>query len=978
MATSSDPRAEARDAVEQAFDTLQQLAVSVNYQLREKQQDMFGWLGKLEMTDWAQLGEEDARKLLSEVKRETEAATQGIDLELHEDSNDGAKEGEAASSGRRRNSSRLLSRSSSAALKEEMLKEEYKAKLEGWIQKTRGELRTATAKKLAQQSPIPVDDLHDDGGRGSDFPEVDEVLQEHYDERDANLNALLLASRDVRGWSNQQNDTTKHGNMLIGAILEKAFERCNLAAAKSILEDPALGGKEAWKFGALDIPGDADKDIRSNRQSFLHLTFSYPTKKIVDVQRQTEIVQYLATFKVNSQSSVAKYLDLKDRFGRSALILAIDHPDEVLMRPVFDLLLDSKADPLVADNNGRTALHFACFWKHVSSAKRLIERFADLNAVDEDGHTPLAVAAIRGSVPVAFLLLQNGARTDIEDNDGLLCLSHSLMDHGQKPEAEQKRIMSISPVAEQKRKMSFPMLHLETLTATGASSGDPKETEEDKRRRRAKQKYDEIRSRLRQCYAGKHPKNLPQLQERPDHHDRREKISLAFVNNGASIEAAIQDDSELYEGSVMQHYLRLEVDLKCAYFNPKDDFANDKFRDALIQQAIDVQFQDEVLPSALKDLCIWMVTLLLMFLWATIAAGELEPRAYYVDQSLDAVFNDNWDDPINMKEFADVGNADELWAWIKGPFLDSVYREEADFVGNDGTVAKSSSFGNTLVGSARIRTIQVATETCADSDAAGFTCFTGQVSGNSAAIPDGMAEALPWIEHRSTESHVPDIHGLFASYPDGGLTFVLPRGGNATQTEAMKKQTAERLEAMESSGLFINLNARAFIAEFTMYNADVRVFTPSYFLIEMPREGFYQPTFRYSNFCRISYVSAGDFKRMGLSIVVVILLLRYLHGELSQMSETWEEPAKENSLFFDDTIAKERKARKKLYRTITGDDPDRADNPDNPDSGNRPVLAEVLLPDTFDAEDGSWQYVVLDKCRKCLHIVIRPYFYEGE
>eukprot|EP00947_MAST-08B_sp_MAST-8B-sp1_P003985 g3985.t1 len=192
----------------------------------------------------------------------------------------------------------------------------------------------------------------------------------------------------------------------------------------------------------------------------------------------------------------------------------------------------------------------------------------------------------------------------------------------------------------------------------------------------------------------------------------------------------------------------------------------------------------------------------------------------------------------------------------------------------------------------------------------------------------------------------------------------------------MKKQTAERLEAMESSGLFINLNARAFIAEFTMYNADVRVFTPSYFLVEMPREGFYQPSFRYSNFCRISYVSAGDFKRMGLSIVVVILLLRYLHGELSQMSETWEEPAKENSLFFDDTIAKERKARKKLYRTITGDDPDRADNPDNPDSGNRPVLAEVLLPDTFDAKDGSWQYVVLDKCRKCLHIVIRPYFYE--
>jgi ankyrin repeat protein len=49
----------------------------------------------------------------------------------------------------------------------------------------------------------------------------------------------------------------------------------------------------------------------------------------------------------------------------------------------------------------------------------LIEQKADVNAVNNEGRTPLMIAVVRGTLPSAMLLWRNGADLYLKDNDGV-------------------------------------------------------------------------------------------------------------------------------------------------------------------------------------------------------------------------------------------------------------------------------------------------------------------------------------------------------------------------------------------------------------------------------------------------------------------------------------------------------------------------------------------------------------------------------
>ena len=80
-------------------------------------------------------------------------------------------------------------------------------------------------------------------------------------------------------------------------------------------------------------------------------------------------------------------------------------------------LLDAGADPNASDWLGKTALHFAAEKGDLEAAQLLIERGADINAVEaEYRSTPLAEAAGSGQIGMARLLLENGADPHIPDD----------------------------------------------------------------------------------------------------------------------------------------------------------------------------------------------------------------------------------------------------------------------------------------------------------------------------------------------------------------------------------------------------------------------------------------------------------------------------------------------------------------------------------------------------------------------------------
>lgn len=66
------------------------------------------------------------------------------------------------------------------------------------------------------------------------------------------------------------------------------------------------------------------------------------------------------------------------------------------------------------DQNGWTALHAAAMKGRVESVKELVEYGAELEAVDDAGHTPLHCALEAGHTEVALLLVGCGARTGLK------------------------------------------------------------------------------------------------------------------------------------------------------------------------------------------------------------------------------------------------------------------------------------------------------------------------------------------------------------------------------------------------------------------------------------------------------------------------------------------------------------------------------------------------------------------------------------
>jgi ankyrin repeat protein len=85
------------------------------------------------------------------------------------------------------------------------------------------------------------------------------------------------------------------------------------------------------------------------------------------------------------------------------------------------LLVESGADLGAKDSHGFTPLHFAAQEYLPEIARILVGRGADPNAVDEDGNSALhrAISSARGRDDIARLLLENGARDDLPNHEGV-------------------------------------------------------------------------------------------------------------------------------------------------------------------------------------------------------------------------------------------------------------------------------------------------------------------------------------------------------------------------------------------------------------------------------------------------------------------------------------------------------------------------------------------------------------------------------
>ena len=88
----------------------------------------------------------------------------------------------------------------------------------------------------------------------------------------------------------------------------------------------------------------------------------------------------------------------------------------------INFLLNKGADVNLQDRNGQSALHFAsldiCYW--------LIQNLADVNMCDNHNCTPLMLASRNSDFKKVVMLIENGAKVDLQDVDGNTALHHAV------------------------------------------------------------------------------------------------------------------------------------------------------------------------------------------------------------------------------------------------------------------------------------------------------------------------------------------------------------------------------------------------------------------------------------------------------------------------------------------------------------------------------------------------------------------------
>ena len=78
-------------------------------------------------------------------------------------------------------------------------------------------------------------------------------------------------------------------------------------------------------------------------------------------------------------------------------------------------LIRSMDDLDLRDRDGRTILMHCCAYHFPISFRSLIQQGANVDLQDKKGFSALHVAVLRGEYQFAEILLQHGARTDLED-----------------------------------------------------------------------------------------------------------------------------------------------------------------------------------------------------------------------------------------------------------------------------------------------------------------------------------------------------------------------------------------------------------------------------------------------------------------------------------------------------------------------------------------------------------------------------------
>jgi ankyrin repeat protein len=245
--------------------------------------------------------------------------------------------------------------------------------------------------------------------------------------------------------------------MKLQTLLTTSASRNKLYNGYTALHIAAEQKSAEWVQLLLEYGADVRLRTEPHQETALHLStaqgnsevFSRKLRLLLDFKADIDAQNvdgdtalHLAIARIGTVSGIrplleaGAYTNFKGREGRTPFLYAIYLEQEA----VATLLLDKGSDPHSLDDRGRSALHFAIAAERLSIAfiERLISADVDVDWKDEEGHTPLYVAAQRNKRDVISLLLDHGADCQVGD-----------------PRLE-KRVQKVQSLRKQGRRLPWP------------------------------------------------------------------------------------------------------------------------------------------------------------------------------------------------------------------------------------------------------------------------------------------------------------------------------------------------------------------------------------------------------------------------------------------------------------------------------------------------------------------------------------------
>lgn len=280
--------------------------------------------------------------------------------------------------------------------------------------------------------------------------------------------------------------------------------------------------------------------------------------------------------------------------------------------------------------------------------------------------------------------------------------------------------------------------------------------------------------------------------------------------------------------------------------------------------------------TTLRELIVYTLFLIVL---CVLTFGMTSTNMYYLTKVMSDLFLDS-PFPDNKTTYRDIANVDDVWTYLENIAINNLF---PDALYNGKTIEHKDErfilFENKLLGYPRIRQIRVRNDSCEVPDdfrAAINVCFnvySPQIE-DSAAF--GYGNSTAWQYQTSKKLNSMSHWGLLTTY-----------SGSGSVQDFDQDDSTSNLNILDSlkQGLWIRRGTRVVFLDFTIYNANINLFSVIKLVMEMPATGGVIPSWSLRTVKLLRYVSTFDYFVLACEIMFCFFIIYYIIEEILEISK---------------------------------------------------------------------------------------------